>query len=90
MDIVVSSQGEGRFLVEVRGPGATSAHTVDVPAGLAEALGWGDGEEADLVRASFLFLLDREPPSSILSTFSLEVIARYFPDYPDSIRRRVT
>lgn len=87
-EISVSPQGEGRFLVEVREPRGTSAHTVDVPAGMAEALGWSDVTEAELVRASFLFLLEREPPGSILPTFSLDVIGQYFSDYPDQIRRR--
>ena len=39
------------------------------------------------MRQSFTFLLDREPASSILSRFSLDVIGRYFPEYPGDIRR---
>lgn len=46
---------------------------------------WGRGiakeDVEDLVRRSFDFLLKREPPSSILRTFDLSVIGRYFPDY---------
>ena len=42
-----------------------------------------------LVAASFDFLLEREPPSSILRTFELPIIGRYFADYPDDIRRRM-
>lgn len=41
----------------------------------------------DLVRRSFAFLLDREPPSAILRSFDLSVISRYFPDYESVIRR---
>jgi len=33
------------------------------------------------------FLLEREPPTSILRTFSLEQIGDYFPDYRATIRR---
>jgi hypothetical protein len=33
------------------------------------------------VQSSFEFLLEREPPSSILKTFELSVIERYFPEY---------
>lgn len=29
-----------------------------------------------------MFLLDREPATSILPRFSLDVIGRYFPEYP--------
>ena len=36
----------------------------------------------DLVRRSFEFLLEREPPTSILHTFALPDIELYFPDYP--------
>jgi len=35
-----------------------------------------------LLAASFEFLLEREPASSILSRFSLPVIETYFPEYP--------
>ena len=43
----------------------------------------------DLVRRSFDFLLARESKESILSTFDLTVIARYFPEYESEILRRV-
>ena len=51
---------------------------------------WGRGmakeDVEDLVRRSFDFLLEREPPSSILRTFDLSVIERYFPEYDRVIR----
>lgn len=40
----------------------------------------------DLVTRSFEFLLQREPPASILRTFALPEIERYFPDFPEKIR----
>ena len=42
-----------------------------------------------LVEASFEFLLAREPRESILRTFDLPAISRYFPDYEREIRRRL-
>lgn len=42
-----------------------------------------------LVQASFDFLLAREPRESILRTFDLPDISRYFPDYEREIRRRL-
>ena len=48
-------------------------------------------ESADptvLVRRSFEFLLAREPKESILRSFGLSVIGRYFPEYEQEIRRR--
>jgi hypothetical protein len=41
------------------------------------------------VKTSFEFLLEREPASPILRTFGLDVISRYFPDYPAEIRARL-
>jgi len=40
-----------------------------------------------LVTASFQFLLDRESNTSILRSFDLSVIERYFPEYPKAINR---
>ena len=42
-----------------------------------------------LLEASFEFLLEREPASSILSRFALPVIERYFLEYPREISRMV-
>lgn len=42
----------------------------------------------DLVSRSFEFLLERESPTSILRTFALPEIERYFPDFPHLIRLR--
>ena len=42
-----------------------------------------------MVRRSFEFLLEREPPESILRSFDLTVIGRYFPDYERVIHRDV-
>jgi len=42
-----------------------------------------------LVRAAFAFLLEREPASSILRSFDLPVIARYFPGWEDDVARRL-
>ena len=39
----------------------------------------GPSNPEDLVRASFAFLLEREPSESILREFDLTVIGRYFP-----------
>lgn len=86
-EVHVTPQVDGTFRVEVRGRVAT-AHTVTVPEGLAVQLGWGEAGEVELVRESFAFLLEREPATSILPTFSLDVIGRYFPEFPSEIRRR--
>jgi hypothetical protein len=45
-------------------------------------------DPGDLVRRSFEFLLAREPKESILRSFDLSVIGRYFPEFEREIRRR--
>jgi hypothetical protein len=59
-----------------------------MPPGLPETLGWAPGRDTELVRASFEFLLEREPATSILRRFSLDVIGDYFPEYPGEMARR--
>ena len=41
----------------------------------------------ELLEFSFKFLLDREPNTSILSSFELTVISRYFLDYEKSVEK---
>lgn len=84
--ITVSGAG-GNYVVDVVEGSSASRHTVSVPPGLASVLGW-EGREEDLVRASFSFLLEREPAAAILRRFGLDVIERYFPEYRAEIARR--
>jgi hypothetical protein len=89
--IRATRDSDGTFDVEVRDGAITTSHTVTVPPHLPEALGWPQGHEQLLVRQSFEFLLEREPATSILRRFSLDVISDYFPDYgPEMTRRGAT
>jgi hypothetical protein len=73
--------------VTVRGRGTETHHAVTVTAADLAHLA-PDGEHPDdLVRRSFEFLLAREQKESILATFDLPVIGRYFPDYEATITR---
>jgi hypothetical protein len=65
--------------------GAQTRHTVRAPEALLADLGFAQAQEAALVRASLLYLLEREPASAVLTDFSLDDISRYFPDYPTEI-----
>jgi hypothetical protein len=60
-----------------------SRHVVTVPDRL------GDSGLERVVGVSFEFLLEREPPSSILPEFSLDVIGQYFPEYEEELARRL-
>lgn len=63
---------------------STTHHAVTVwPSDVARYAEHATPEE--LLEASFVFLLEREPKESILRTFELPVIERYFPDYPHRI-----
>jgi hypothetical protein len=87
--IAVAQLRPGMFRVEVSEGGSRTDHTVTVDDAYARSLG---GERVDgviLVRRSFEFLLEREPKESILKTFALPLIGRYFPEYEVEIRRRL-
>jgi hypothetical protein len=68
-------------------PGETE-HEVLVDRETLDDLAPGATPES-LVAESFRFLLEREPPGSILRTFELPIIGRYFGDYANEIRRRM-
>ncbi|NOY77179.1 MAG: hypothetical protein GXO76_04850 [Calditrichaeota bacterium] len=44
----------------------------------------------ELIKKSFEFLLKREPKESILRQFDLMVIARYFPEYEQEIKKALS
>jgi len=64
-------------------------HLVTVSRGEMARLAPGEWEPTRLVEESFRFLLAREPRQSILRKFAISDIARYFPDFPDEITRRI-
>lgn len=81
MNIDVNPLPDGSWTVDVETAGETTTHVVTVPPGYADVLGCREVADAELVRASLAFLLEREPARSILPRFSLDAIARYFPEY---------
>ena len=86
-DVTVTRRQDGdpmRFDVAVREGGVTTEHAITVCEADLERLGAGRSPEA-FVRACFAFLLEREPNESILSSFDVGVIARYFPEFEREI-----
>ena len=65
-----------------------STHRVRVGPDDLARLAAGASDPTDLVKASFKFLLEREPPQSILRSFDLLEIGHYFPEYEAEILRR--
>lgn len=88
-DIDIDPAGPHAFDVQVGQGPQPSRHRVSVPEGFMEALGRPDTEEAAVVRETFVFLLEREPATSILSRFTLDTVSQYFPDYVETLRRQL-
>jgi hypothetical protein len=64
-------------------------HGVTVPEGFIRELRLPEDDLERMVRESFRFLLEREPASSILPEFSLDVIPTYFPEYKEELPKRL-
>jgi hypothetical protein len=88
-DVTVTKLGAGSFRVEVAAGDVTTTHAVSVPAGLAARLGGEGTSDEHLVEESFRYLLEREPNTSILRTFSIDQIGTYFPKWPSEIGKRL-
>ena len=89
-DVVVRCKGDSTdgwtCAVSVRaGSRDMSTHRVRVAPEDLQRLAPGAADPMDLVAHSLAFLLEREPPSSILRSFDLSVIGRYFPEYESEI-----
>ena len=65
----------------------TTNHTVTVTNQSLTDLTNDNATKTQLLEFSFNFLLDREPNISILSSFDINVISKYFSDYRDEVRR---
>lgn len=87
-EIRVTHEDGDAFLVEVQEATGSSEHRVTVTDGDVVRFAPGSDKES-LIEESFRFLLEREPRESILASFELPVIARYFPEYPEEIRGRM-
>ena len=85
MMIHVRKIDDQTFDVTVEGRSRTT-HRVTVSPQIYQKLTDGDVPVEILVEKSFEFLLEREPNTSILRSFDLPVIGRYFPEYESTIR----
>jgi hypothetical protein len=88
--IEVRCRGEGEpleFEVVVREGQGTSRHHVTMQKALCEQLTGGKHPPERCLEAAFRFLLDREPKESILRSFDVTVISRYFPEFERELPR---
>lgn len=87
-EIQVTPEVGDVYRVRVREAGGSTEHQVTATAEHVRTYA-PDAEPETLIEESFRFLLEREPKEAILRRFELPVIARYFPEYPQEIRRRL-
>ena len=85
--IQVKHSAGDEWIVSIESSIATT-HRVRVTKEDIERLAEGHSTE-ELLRQSFRFLLEREPNTSILPSFDLRVIGRYFPEYEREIQLRL-
>ena len=82
--ITVKPIDKTTFRVTVEGR-TTTTHRVTVSAAYYEKLTGKRVAPEVLVEKSFEFLLERESNTSILRSFELPIIGRYFPEYEKTI-----
>ena len=66
---------------------STTTHTVTITDQSLNDLTDNNVTKTQLLEFSFKFLLEREPNTSILLSFDITVISRYFSRYKDEVRR---
>ena len=86
MSISIKKQTDDVFVVTVT-DSVTTTHTVTVTDQSLADLTDNNVTKTQLLEFSFNFLLDREPNTSILSKFDINVISKYFSNYKDEVRR---
>jgi hypothetical protein len=75
------------FRVTVHEDDTKSTHDVTVSRDDLARLSRPDEDPADFITRCFAFLLKREPKESIMSSFDISVIGRYFPEFGTEIAR---
>lgn len=87
IEVEIEERADGWLaIVIVREDTSSTTHAVTITQDAYTRLA-PDADVDALARASFEFLLEREAKESILSQFNIEVIGRYFPEYPREIAR---
>ena len=86
--IRVENTGTDTYQVTVESA-TTTQHSVTVTPEYWQKLTGGRVSAETLIEKSFEFLLERERNTSILRSFSLPVIQRYFPEFEGTIGKRL-
>lgn len=96
--ISVQPTGTNEFRVTVSEGSTQTSHLVTVQpkdyqritSGIISGIIPGQIGESALLKIAFEFLLEHEPKESILRSFDLMVIARYFPAFENEMSRRLS
>ena len=81
----VAEGGHLNFEVVVKGERGETRHHVTMSRETYQRLTAGKHKPEQCVEAAFRFLLDREPKESILRSFDVAVISRYFPEFEQEL-----
>jgi len=85
MTILIKELSDEEFQVTVNAKNPTS-HNINLTDVVYQNLTNGKVSKKELIEFSFKFLLEREPNTSILSSFELSVISGYFPEYIKTVK----
>ena len=86
MSIFVKELLDNKFEITVEKK-ITTKHTVLLTDEYYNGLTKKKISKKRLLEYSFQFLLEREPTTSILSFFELNMISKYFPEYESEIKK---
>lgn len=75
------------FQVTVAGEQRQQRHEVSISRADYQRLTGGEFSPEHLIKAAFLFLLDHEPPEAIMSSFNVDIISFYFPEFESELPR---
>ena len=84
--IKITEIEKDKFLVEVS-DNVKSSHNVVISDKVYQELTNSMISKYELLEKSFTFLLDREPNTSILTNFEIQIISHYFSHYTNCVRR---
>ena len=87
MEISLEKLNENEFLVTIGEDESFTEHVVTVEEESYQKLTDKMCSKELLVEKSIVFLLTKEPKESILEKFEIMLIAKYFPEYPDEIKK---
>jgi hypothetical protein len=85
LELLINQLSNDKFEVIIYGDQQTK-HLVSISDGLYFSLTSKKISKKELLKYSFQFLLEREPNTTILSSFELTEISKYFPEYLKKVK----